>query len=140
MSVDEYVAAGRQIEVARPDCPSCGEAMRFRSGYPRYARDGGGAGQTVWVRRAGGGSCRRSHALLPSFLLERRLDVVDDIGAVVEAVTDGQAVVGQVAGARGVPYTTARDWLRRFSARAAMLAAGFSALAVELGAEAGIAE
>jgi hypothetical protein len=70
--------------------------------------------------------------------LERRLDVVDDIGAVVEAVFDGGDVVGRVARVRDVPYTTARDWLRRFSARASQLAAGVGALAVMVGAEAGI--
>jgi hypothetical protein len=76
--------------------------------------------------------------LLPSFLLERRLDVVDDIGAVIEAVRDGESVVGRAAKRRDVPYTTARDWLRRFSARAPVLAAGFGALAVAVGAEAGV--
>jgi hypothetical protein len=75
---------------------------------------------------------------LPSFLLERRLDVADDIGAVIECVTDGDGVVERVAQARDVPYTTARGWLRRFRARAPMLAAGFGALAVAVGAEAGI--
>jgi hypothetical protein len=76
---------------------------------------------------------------LPSFLLARRLDVVDDIGAVVETVVDGVAVTARAAGSAGVPYTTARDWLRRLSSRAAVLAAGFAALAVELGAEVGVA-
>jgi hypothetical protein len=75
---------------------------------------------------------------LPSFLLERRLDAADDIGAVIECVTAGDGVAERVAQERDVPYTTARDWLRRFRARAAMLAAGFGALAVAVGAEAGI--
>jgi hypothetical protein len=70
--------------------------------------------------------------------LERRLDVVDDIGAVIAAVSDGESVVGRVAKRCDVPYTTARDWLRRFSARAPILAAGFGALAVAVGAEAGV--
>jgi hypothetical protein len=35
-----------------------------------------------------------------------------------------------------VPHTTARGWVRRFAARAGELAVSFSALAVELGAEA----
>jgi hypothetical protein len=76
---------------------------------------------------------------LPSFLLERRLDVVDDIGAVVETVVDGVAVTSRAAVSAGVPYTTARDWLRRLSSRAAVLDAGLAALAVELGVEAGVA-
>jgi len=138
LSVEEYVAAGKEVVAPRLGCPTCERPMRFRSGYRRDVRSGGGTGQKVWVRRAGCGGCGHSHALLPSFLLQRRLDVVDDIGAVVEAVGDGVSVVWRVAEACDVPYTTARDWLRRFSARAAMLAAGFGALAVAVGAEAGL--
>jgi hypothetical protein len=138
LSVDEYVTAGKSIDVPRPGCPDCETLMRFRSGYWRDVRAGSGSGRLVWIRRAQCGPCRRSHALLPSFLLGRRLDAVEVIGAVVELVTDGVAVAGRVAKAAGLPYTTARDWLRRFSARAPMLAAGFVALAVEVGAEAGI--
>lgn len=139
LSVEEYVAAGKEIEVPRPSCPGCEMVMQFRSGYWRDVRAGGGTGQPVWIRRAQCRSCRRSHALLPSFLFGGRLDAVEVIGSVVEAVTDGVGVVGREAKALGLPYTTARDWLRRFSARAPMLAAGFVALAVEVGAEAGIA-
>ena len=112
--------------------------MRFRSGYRRDARRGGGTGERVWVRRVQCVACRRSHALLPSFLLERRLDVVDDIGAVLAAACEGVKALGRVAEASDVPYTTARDWFRRFSARAPMLSAGFGALAVAVGGEAGI--
>jgi hypothetical protein len=35
----------------------------------------------------------------------------------------------------GVPYTTARGWVRRFTARAPQIGAGFAALAVELGGQ-----
>ena len=84
LSVDEYVAAGKEVEVPRPDCPGCGEVMRFRSGYGRHVRCGGGTGRRMWIRRVACVGCGRSHALLPSFLLERRLDVVEDIGAVIE--------------------------------------------------------
>jgi hypothetical protein len=96
------------------------------------------SGRRIWIRRVACVGCGCSHALLPSFLLERRLDVVDDIGAVIEGVCDGEGVVGRVVRSRDVPYTTGRDWLRRFLARAPMLAAGFGALAVVVGAEAGI--
>ena len=37
--------------------------------------------------------------------------------------------------AAGVPYSTARGWLRRFTSRAVGLSVGFAALAVELGAD-----
>lgn len=76
----------------------------------------------------------RPAALVPS---ASRLDVVDDIGAVVEAVVDDGALTSAVAEAADVPYTTGRDWLRRLGARAPTLAAGLVAVAV--GAEAGVA-
>lgn len=139
LSVDEYVAAGKAVEVPRRGCPDCGELLRFRSGYWRQVRSEGGTGRPVWVRRAQCRPCRRSHALLPSFLLHQRLDTVEDIGAVVEAVVNGVTVATRAALERDVPYTTARDWVRRFSARAPVLAAGFAALAVEAGGDSTVA-
>ena len=139
LSVEEYVAGGREIEVARHRCPECEEPLRFRSGYWRHVRTGGGTGRRMWVRRAQCVVCQRSHALLPSFLFQGRLDVVHDIGVVVEAVVEHGCVVGAAAKTLGVPYTTARDWLRRFRARAPTAAAGWVAVAVEVGAEAGVA-
>ena len=40
LSVDRYAASGREIEVPRPDCPQCGSAMTFWSGYWRHIRQG----------------------------------------------------------------------------------------------------
>jgi hypothetical protein len=62
-----------------------------------------------------------------------RLDVVDAVGETVRAVVVSGRPVAEVADQIDVPYTTARDWLRRFRRRAAMLAAGFAALVVEIG-------
>jgi hypothetical protein len=76
-----------------------------------------------------------SHALLPAFVLAWRLDVVESAGAVIGQVAGGSCGVRPAAAAAGVPYTTARGWVRRFSARAGELAVSFSALAVELGGE-----
>ena len=58
LSVDEYVAAGKEVDVPRPDCPGCGRAMKFRSGYGREARRAGGLGRKLWVRRAQCGWCQ----------------------------------------------------------------------------------
>lgn len=130
LGVEEYAAAGRAVQVPHADCPSCGRAMGFWSGYERYLR----LGRTyrVWVRRARCCSCRVSHALLPSFALLRRLDVVEVIGGALERAVAGVGL-RPVAAGFGVPHTTARDWWRRFRARAPVLAAGLRALAVELG-------
>jgi len=140
LSVEEYLAAGRSVPVPRLSCPDCGRLMRFRSGYARDVRLAGGMGQAMWVRRGHCGRCGRSHGLLPSFVLGRRLDTAPDIGGVIEAVVEGASSIGRAATAAGVPFTTARGWLRRFRSRAAVLAGGLAALAVEVGGEAGIGE
>lgn len=132
LSVDEYMAQGRGVEVPRPDCPGCAGAMSFWSGYERSVRCGGLC-LKLWVRRARCVPCRASHALLPSFCLVGRLDVVEVIGEAVAAVVVGVGVgVRTVAARLNVPHTTARDWVRRFLRRAALLAAGFSAVVVEV--------
>jgi transposase-like protein len=130
LSVEEYRAAGRGVQVPRVDCPDCGQPMVFWSGYQRYVRVG--RVWRVWVARARCRSCRVTHALLPSFLLLRRLDVVWVIGAALERVGAG-AGLRPVAAGLGVPHTTVRDWWRRLGVRAPVLAAGLCALVVELG-------
>ncbi len=129
-SVEQYAAAGRAVQVPRPDCPDCGRPMGFWPGYQRYLR----AGQVyrVWVRRAKCSCCHTTHALLPSFCLLRRLDVVEVIGGALERALAGVGL-RPVAAALDVPHATVRDWRRRFRVRARVLAAGLAALAVELG-------
>lgn len=105
--------------------------MRFRSGYARWVRTGGRCAR-IWVRRAECGACARSHALLPSFVLVRRLDVVAVIGETIETVVNTGSGVRPIALGLEVPYTTARDWLRRFGARAVAWAAALGAAVVEL--------
>lgn len=132
LSLEGYRAAGRAVAVPRPACGGCGAAMVFWSGYERSVRVDGRC-QKVWFRRCRCGACGVSHALVPAFCLVGRLDVVDAVGEAVTAVVEGPGGVRPVADRLGVPYTTARGWLRRFGARAAMLAAGFAALGVEFG-------
>lgn len=130
LSVDEYVAAGRDVVVPRPDCPGCSAAMGFWSGYERTVRDGPDV--RIWIRRARCRRCRTSHALVPSFCLLGRLDVVEVIGVVVAEVVAAGRGVRPVAVDADVPHTTARDWVRRFRRRAELLAAAFAAVVVEL--------
>ncbi len=131
LSVDEYLAAGRSVAVPRADCPGCATGLAFRSGYERSVRVGGLCHQ-LWVRRGECRACGASHALLPSFLVRGRLDVVDTIGVVLDTVVGGVSGVRKVAEELKVPHTTARDWVRRFRGRAAALAAGLAAAVVEL--------
>lgn len=108
--------------------------MWFWAGYERFLRITG-ASIRLWVRRAWCRGCNKSHALIPSFLLQRRLDGVDSIGSVLAAVAEGTCGVRPIAQLVGVPHSTARDWVRRFADRAPTWAPGFLALAVRLGGE-----
>ena len=132
MSVEAYAAAGRKIEVPRPDCPDCSVPMAFWHWYSRHVRVAAEFLE-ISIRRARCSLCRVSHALLPSFLLLGRYDPAEVIGSVIEQVASAESGVGPAAEKARVPPTTARDWLRRFSARAAELAVAFGACAIELG-------
>ena len=132
LSVEAYAAAGRDVEVPRGTCRECRRPLIFWGGYRRHIRVAG-VMLGIWVRRGKCRGCGRSHALLPNFGLQRRLDGVSVIGtALVRAVVAG---AGQrtIATELQVPHTTARDWQRRHRARAPTLAAGFAALVVAFG-------
>ena len=106
-----------RIEFPRPDCPSCSTAMGLWSGYQRHVRHGGRC-ERVFVPRVRCAGCAVTHAMLPAFLLVGRLDTVESVGAVIEDVGAGRGGVRPAAERLGVPYTTARDWWRRFKATA----------------------
>ena len=94
------------------------------AGCAARARSGCGF-DAAGVRR-----CLRSHALLPDFLLERRLDAVEVIGhALALGIVSGLGMRA-LADRLGVPMTTAREWRRRFQLRAPALAAALVAVAV----------
>ena len=133
LSVDDYVALGREVEFPRPDCPSCSVPTSRWSGYQRQVRE---AGQywRIWVPRVRCGPCKVTHALLPAFVVAGRLDVAETIGAVIDEVVGGDGGVRPPARRRDVPHTTARGWVRRFVARGAEHAISFAALAIHLGA------
>jgi len=134
LSVDKYVAAGRDVVVPRPTCPSCSTMMTSWSGYRRRIRYGGLC-SSMWVPRFRCGACEATHALLPAFVLTGRLDVAETIGAVVDVVASGTSGVRPAAKLVGVPHSTARGWMRRFAGRARELGVAFAALAIELDGE-----
>lgn len=133
LAVEEYAAAGQHVAVPRPRCPACRGPLIFWSGYERFVRRGG-ASRRIWVRRAKCCRCGVSHALLPVFLLLRRLDPAAVIGSAVAQMVGG-AGARPTAEALTVPHTTARDWRRRHRARAPDWLARAEALVVELGGE-----
>jgi transposase-like protein len=129
-----YASMGRAVRVPRPECPSCWSPVVFWSGYWRHVR-WQGRERKIFIPRVRCRGCGVTHALLPAFVLARRLDAAEPVGAVIGQVASGACGVRPAAAAAGVPYTTARGWVRRFTARAGELAVRFSALAVELGGE-----
>ena len=132
LPVDAYAAAGRDLVFPRPDCPSCAGPLVFWSGYRRHVRSASRCVR-IFIPRVRCGPCRVTHALLPAFTLAWRLDTAEVIGVVVAEVASGRCGVRPAAERAGVPYTTARGWMRRFAAGAPQIGAGFAALAVELG-------
>jgi hypothetical protein len=107
----------------------------FWSGYWRHVR-WQERERKIFIPRVRCRGCGVTHALLPAFVLARRLDAAESAGLVIGQVAAGACGVRPAAAAAAVPFTTARGWVRRFAARAGELAVSFSALAVELGGEA----
>lgn len=116
-------------------CPVCGGELRgFWAGYERTVRLAGGRrlvslriGRTRCV-----GRCRKTHALVPSLVVPRRLDAAEVIGAALELAAAGLGH-RQVAARLVVPATTVRGWLRRARARVGLVSSGLWRFAMELG-------
>jgi hypothetical protein len=111
LAVSAYLALGQHVEMGDQACPGCGQRLAGWGGYWRWIR--GPGTEQVWIRRGRCTSCRRSHALLPDFLLERRLDEVEVIGRSLALHVTGLSM-RNVAEHLAVPMTTAREWQRRF--------------------------
>jgi transposase-like protein len=124
LTVDAYASMGRAVKVPRPECPSCLVPVVFWSGYWRHVRRPERE-RKIFIPRVRCRACGVSHALLPAFVLARRLDAAEPVGAVIGQVAGGAYGVRRAAAAAGVPHTTARGWVRRFAARAGELAVSF---------------
>jgi hypothetical protein len=131
LSAEQYAAAGKDVAVPRPVCASCGRAMIFWSGYWRSVRRGIVV-LRIWVKRCWCKPCRSGDALLPSFCLLRRLDLVEVVGPALGKVAAG---AGTRRAARGIDelfaHTTVRGWWRRHRRRAGWLARMLGAAGVE---------
>src|SRR5258708_33042693 len=92
-------------------CPGCGQRLAGWGGYWRWVR--GPGTEHVWIRRGRCTGCRRSHALLPDFLLERRLEEVEVVGRCLAPHVTGLGM-RNVAARLAVTMTTAHHWQRRF--------------------------
>lgn len=137
LDVEAYAKLGRAVEIPRPDCPSCQQAMTWWSWYRRDVRDGGqpGSVERVWIRRVRCHACEITHALLPAFALVRRLDTVATIGTAVTLAVAGKGMRA-VGRELGLPWSTVRSLRKRHRMRAALVYTEFAALAVSLGSAA----
>jgi transposase-like protein len=116
-------------------CPVCGGALGRWGGYRRWVR----RGEEVFslrVARAICRSCERTHALLPSFLFGRRIDLAEAILGALRMAGEGCGH-RPIAAAVVVPEATVRGWLRRVRGLAAVHRGAFAGLAFELGARPG---
>ena len=97
--------------------PGCGGRLaRWGFGLERdLVGLGGGIGR-VRPRRALCAACGVSRVLLPDSMLRRRQYGVEVIWAALLAAV--RQPWNQIAAELGVPYTTVREWLRRFARRA----------------------
>src|SRR2546430_7542958 len=127
LRVDAYALMGRAVRVPRPQCPSCSSPVVFWSGYWRHVR-WQERERKIFIPRVRCCGCGVTHALLPAFVLARRLDAAESAGLVIGQVAAGAYGVRPAAAAAGGPHTTARGWGRRVAARAGDLAVGVSAL------------
>ena len=101
LGVEQYVAFGRCLVVPRLGCTACGEPMSFWGWYERDLR--AGKSQTLLVRRQRCKPCATSHAVLPSFMAQGRLDAIGVIGAALEAMVAQPGTGAGVARAIDVP-------------------------------------
>jgi hypothetical protein len=131
LSPSSYAAAGREITASAQVCPSCSHQLTGWGGYWRWVRAERRPEQRIWIQRGWCAHCRHAEALLPSFLLVRRLDEDAVIGSALSLAAGGtgaRAIAQQLA----VPRSTVRDWWRRACARAPTLLASLLALATSL--------
>lgn len=89
----------------------------------------------IFVRRARCERCGTGEALLPDFVLRRRLDSAAAVGAAVLAHGGQTAATEATALYAAVPARTVRSWCRAFSERAEELTTRLAALCVEWGGE-----
>src|ERR1035441_5288038 len=89
LGVEQYAAAGRDIDVPRLRGPGCKEPMSYWGWYQRDLRVG--RSRALLVRRQRCKPCATSHAVLPSFVAHGRLDAIGVIGPALEGRVGGHA-------------------------------------------------
>ncbi len=132
----EADAAGveRRLGQGRIGCPGCGGRLAgWGRARPRVVR-GLDRVQRLVPRRARCRGCGVTHVLLPVFVLVRRADTVEVVGAAIAARAAG-AGVRTIAAGLGRPVETVRGWLRRLAGRLELVRGWFTAVAVAVGVD-----
>jgi transposase-like protein len=107
-------ALEESLRTGRLSCPACLGALRpWGTARERVVRLRGVADRKVRPRRARCAACRRTHVLLPDWMLLRRAYAAPVIGEAVAAHLGGKGY-RRIALTLGLPETTVRDWLRAF--------------------------
>ena len=129
------VVVESQLTSGALSCPCGGRLGPWAWARPRVI---GRCDRRVRVvpRRSRCRSCRVTHVLLPAIALVRRADLVGVIGRALGLRAAGW---GQrpIAALLGVPRSTVRGWLARFTRRAEMIRAQFVAWVVWLAGDVG---
>lgn len=132
--VEAMLAAGvGPTRAAGAPCPACGGVLvgAWR-GYERAVRICGRV-RRLRIARTRCARCRRTHALVPSFVVAGRLDGAMSVGLALALAARG-AGHRPIAARLDLPATTVRGWLRRLRARALAHAARVGRMAAVLGA------
>jgi uncharacterized protein DUF6431 len=119
----EWQLAGGQLA-----CPSCGGVLGgWGNAAERRVRVLDGDDVRLRPRRSRCRGCGATHVLLPAWLLLRRADAGEVIGAALEtaAAGGGHRKIARLLG-RAAP--TVRGWLRRFAGRAEAVRGFFTVL------------
>ena len=128
-AVVEGQLAGGELE-----CPCCGGVLAGWGWARTRVLRGGDGLVRLRPRRARCAGCGVTHVLLPVFVLLRRVDLAEVIGAALAAKAAG-AGARSIAAAWGRPVDTVRGWLRRFGSRAGLVRVFFTTLLVEVGVD-----
>ena len=131
---DEALVEARLV-AGELDCTDCGGELRpWGHARPRLLRDHG-----RWVelqpRRSICQTCSKArgklktHVLLPTLVLLRRMDVAAVIGEALIAIHRDRSTRKEVARVAGAPVDTVRGWRRRFGKRVDQIREFFTTLA-----------
>lgn len=132
MSLARYAPLSGQVKPQRPVCRGCRVPMWFDGCYRRRVREAGVV-RELTIHRVRCPRCRTGFAVLPDFVVARRLDSAESIGAALAMAVGAPGAERARRLLAGVPARTVRSWRERFAAQGDHLSAGFCALAAGRG-------